>query len=165
MRFLGLLIILVIALVVLVVFAGQNNQAITVALFQYRWQGVAAWVPVAVAAAGVAVLFLLYLLLAATTGSFQRASMRRRINDLEGRVARYEDERRVRERGGVGQQPGAVQAPETESRQRVTSARTDETPDERTTAGERPVAPMQDQPAAGERPVAPEDQRSDEPSP
>ena len=129
-RFITMLVILIVALVVMVVYAGQNSQTITVSLFENHWKGVAAWVPVAVAAAGVAALFLLYLLIAGTTNRVTHATLRRRVNDLEGRAnRRNEESERLRDRNTAAE------------------ARTEDTG---ATAvrdhGERPVSPADPQP-------------------
>ena len=111
------LVLLVLALVVLIVYAAQNGASDTVYLWQYHWSGVPRWLPAAVSAAVVALLFVLYNLIAGTGSRLERGRLRGRVRRLEEELAGHRDENE-RLRGRMGELEGSSRA-----------------------AGERPVAP------------------------
>jgi uncharacterized integral membrane protein len=108
MGLIGFLVLLVLALVLLVVYAAQNTASDTVYLWQYHWSGVPRWLPAAVAAAVIALLFFLYMGIAGTSSRLERGRLRGRVRRLEEELGGHREENE-RLRGRVGE-PAAREA-------------------------------------------------------
>src|SRR3981189_2939809 len=77
------LILLIIAAAVVGVYATGNTGTHDVTLWQWQWSAVPDWVPVLVAAAVVAGLFVLYMLYSGLVHGVRIGSMRRRVTTRE----------------------------------------------------------------------------------
>src|ERR1700704_6607836 len=123
------LILLIIAAAVVGVYATGNTGAHDVTLWQWHWSAVPDWVPVVVAAAVIAGLFLLYMLYSGLVHGVRVGSMRRRVTTRESAITDLRrDNQRLREENarvrselhGVATTPGdrqpveATSAPERE---------------------------------------------------
>ncbi len=160
------LILLLIAAAVVGVYAIGNTGAHDVTLWQWHWSAVPDWVPVMVAAAVIAGLFLLYMLYSGLVHGVRVGSMRRRVTTRESTIsdlrrenqrlreenARVRSELRGIDRGvAAASDHGAAATPEWETM----PANQDTTgePVAAATAIERPrvAAPYRARPTFGER--------------
>jgi hypothetical protein len=80
------LILLIIAAAVVGVYATGNTGAHDITLWQWHWSAVPDWVPVMVAAAVIAGLFLLYMLYFGLVHGVRVGSMRRRVTTRESTI-------------------------------------------------------------------------------
>src|SRR6202521_3598557 len=92
------LILLIIAAAVVGVYATGNTGAHDITLWQWHWSAVPDWVPVMVAAAVIAGLFLLYMLYSGLVHGVRVGSMRRRVTTRESTITDLRSEnQRLRE--------------------------------------------------------------------
>jgi len=77
------LLLLIVAGAGVALFATQNTASHDVTLWQWHWSAVPDWVPVVLAAAVVAALFLLYMLYSGVVHGVRVGSMRRRVSTRE----------------------------------------------------------------------------------
>jgi uncharacterized integral membrane protein len=87
-----LLILLMIALVLLGVFAAQNGSTEQVNLLTLHWSGVPQWLPPVVAGGGVAVLLTLYMLYAGGRHGVRQRGLKGRIGKHESRISELQTE-------------------------------------------------------------------------
>jgi uncharacterized integral membrane protein len=80
------LILLIIAAAVVGVYATGNTGTHDVTLWQWHWSAVPDWLPVMVAAAAIAGLFLLYMLYSGLVHGVRVGSMRRRVTTRESAI-------------------------------------------------------------------------------
>lgn len=80
------LILLVLAGVAIAAYANQNPTAHDVTVWQWHWSGVPDWIPVALAAGVVAVIFLVWMAYAGAITGFRHGSLRRRIGAHEATI-------------------------------------------------------------------------------
>ena len=81
------LVVLVIALALGAVYAIGNTGAHTVTFWQWHWSSVPDWAPVAITAALLGSLFVLYALYAGLIHGFRVGSMRRRVSSRESTIS------------------------------------------------------------------------------
>ena len=77
------LLLLIVAGLVVALYAGQNTATHDVTLWQWHWSAVPDWVPVVLTAAAVGGLFLLYMLYSGVVHGVRVGSMRRRVTTRE----------------------------------------------------------------------------------
>jgi hypothetical protein len=153
------LILLVIAAAVVGVYATGNTGTHDVTLWQWHWSAIPDWVPVMVAAAVIAGLFLLYMLYSGLVHGVRVGSMRRRVTTRESTItdlrrenqrlreenARVRSELRGTDRGvaAVTSEGEAMPADQVADREAVVAA----------TAADRPriAPPYRARPTFGER--------------
>ncbi len=145
------LILLIIAAAVVGVYAAGNTGTHDVTLWQWHWSAVPDWVPVLLAAAVIAGLFLLYMLYSGLVHGVRVGSMRRRvttrestINELrrENQRLREENARNRSELRGMDARPERETMPANQDTDREPVA----------TAFDRPhMAPFRARPTFGER--------------
>src|SRR5260370_39685092 len=80
------LILLIIAAAVVGVYAGGNTGTHDVTFWQWHWSAVPDWLPVLVAAAVIAGLFVLYMLYSGLVHGVRVGSMRRRVTTRESEI-------------------------------------------------------------------------------
>jgi len=80
------LLLLIVAGVVVAVFAAQNTATHDVTLWQWHWSAVPDWVPLVVTAAVIGALFLLYMLYSGMVHGVRVGSMRRRVTTREAAI-------------------------------------------------------------------------------
>jgi uncharacterized integral membrane protein len=108
---------LIIAAALVGVYATGNTGTHDVTLWQWHWSAVPDWLPVMVAAAAVAGLFLLYMLYSGVVHGVRVGSMRRRVTTRESAISdlRRENQRLREENGRVRSElRGMVTTPERE---------------------------------------------------
>ncbi|MEO9008322.1 MAG: hypothetical protein ABI401_14565 [Candidatus Dormibacter sp.] len=164
------LLLLIAALALVGVYAAQNPGTQDVTFLNLHFHLVANWVPVVVAAAAVAVLFILYMLYAGAMHGARTGSLRRRISTHESTVAdlrkenqglREENARMRSETRGVDRGAATVNDRDTmpaynEAGQRNYPAaadtnRSDMVREDGTTTTARRADPYQPRPSVGER--------------
>jgi hypothetical protein len=92
------LIVLILAMVVIGLYAAQNTGTHDITLWNTHWTGVADWVPVVLAAGVVVVLFVLYTIYAGARTSIRHGALRRRITTHESTISELRKEnQRLRE--------------------------------------------------------------------
>ena len=80
------LLLLIVAGVVVAVYAAQNTTTHDVTLWQWHWSAVPDWVPLVVTAAVIGALFLLYMLYSGMVHGVRVGSMRRRVTTREAAI-------------------------------------------------------------------------------
>jgi uncharacterized integral membrane protein len=92
------LLLLIVAGVVVAVYAAQNTATHDVTLWQWHWSAVPDWVPVVLTAAVIGALFLLYMLYSGMVHGVRVGSMRRRVSTREAAINDMREEnQRLRE--------------------------------------------------------------------
>jgi hypothetical protein len=108
------LVLLILAMLVVGLYAAQNTAPHDVTLWNYHWSGVADWVPVVIAAGVVAALLLLYMVYASLRTGLRHSALRRRITTHEATIGdlRLENQRLREENGRLkSAMPSARPAP------------------------------------------------------
>jgi hypothetical protein len=149
------LLLLIVAYVLVGVYAYQNTWTHDMWVFNWHWTGVSAWWPVVLAAVGIGALFLLYMIYAGAVHGVRYGSIRRRVLTHESTIGDLRrDNTRLREenarlRGelrGVTTAPGTMPAGTT-----AVPARDDAARDGAPARDAAPAAGYQPQPTVGER--------------
>jgi hypothetical protein len=93
------LLLLIVAAIVVAMYAGQNTATHDVTVWQFHWSAVPDWLPVVLTAAVIGGLFLLYMLYSGLVHGVRVGSMRRRVsiresalNDLQRENQRLREE-------------------------------------------------------------------------
>ena len=144
------LLLLIVAGVVVALYAAQNTASHDVTLLQWHWSAVPDWVPVVVAAAVIGGLFLLYMIYSGMVHGVRVGSMRRRVSTREAAIndMRAENQRLREENARVrselrGMDRGVAATRDETRREPVPASEASEAP--------RTAAPYRSRPTFGER--------------
>ena len=95
------LLLLLLAGAAVAIYASENTSTQSITFLQWHWSGVADWIPVVVAAAVIAALFLLYVIYSGMVHGVRLGSMRRRVSTREQAITDMREEnQRLREENG-----------------------------------------------------------------